>query len=100
VQMLGVPRRLLEDEGAVSEAVARAMARAALERSDAHVALAVTGFAGPAGPDDRPGRVHFAVATRAGETHVRREYGDAGRGPIRVACLEEALRLLYGALGD
>jgi len=100
VQMLGVSRVVLEREGAVSEPVARAMACAALDRSDAHVALAITGFAGPAGPDDEPGLVHFAVATRGGVTHVRREYGDAGRGPVRVACLEEALRLLAGALGD
>ncbi len=99
-QVLGVPRALLEAHGAVSEPVARAMARAALDRSDAHVAVAITGFAGPAGPDDTPGLVHFAVARRDRLLHVRREYGDAGRGPVRVACLEEALELLRAALAD
>lgn len=99
-QMLGVPRALLETHGPVSEPVARAMARAALDRSDAHVAVAITGFAGPAGPVDTPGLVHFAIARRDGVTHVRREYGDVGRGPVRVACLEESLRLLRAALAD
>lgn len=99
-QMLGVPRALLETHGPVSEPVARAMARAALDRSDAHVAVAITGFAGPAGPDDTPGLVHFAVARRDRLVHVRREYGDTGRGPVRIACLEEALELLRGAVAD
>ncbi len=99
VQMLGVARGLIEEHGAVSEPVARAMARAALDRSDAHVAVAITGFAGSAGPDDIPGLVHFAVATHEGVTHLRREYGDAGRGPVRIACLEEALRLVGAVLG-
>lgn len=97
-QLLGVPWALLETHGPVSEPVARAMARAALDRSDAHVAAAITGFAGPAGPDDVPGRVHFAVARRDRLVHVRRDYGDVGRGPVRVACLDEALRLLRDAL--
>lgn len=99
-QMLGVSRALLETHGPVSEPVARAMARAALDRSDAHVAVAITGFAGPAGPDDTPGLVHVAVARRDRLLHVRREYGDAGRGPIRVACLADALELLRDALAD
>lgn len=46
---LGVPRALLETEGAVSEATARAMAAGALLRTDAQLVVAVTGIAGPAG---------------------------------------------------
>ena len=47
--LLGVPDELLMRVGAVSEEVARAMAAGALERSDAHLAVAVTGIAGPGG---------------------------------------------------
>ena len=47
--LLGVPGDLIADVGAVSEPVARFMAEGALEASDAHIALAVTGVAGPGG---------------------------------------------------
>ncbi|MBI4577644.1 MAG: CinA family nicotinamide mononucleotide deamidase-related protein [Planctomycetes bacterium] len=47
--LLGVPRGVLERHGAVSEAVALAMARGARERLGAEVALAITGVAGPGG---------------------------------------------------
>jgi nicotinamide-nucleotide amidase len=49
VQRLGVPRSVLESSGAVSEAVARAMAEGALRRTGAQVSVAVTGIAGPDG---------------------------------------------------
>lgn len=55
VEMLGVPEALIADHGAVSEAVARAMAEGALRRSAADLALAVTGVAGPSGgTTDKP----------------------------------------------
>src|SRR6476620_6287796 len=50
--MLGVPPDLITEHGAVSEAVARAMAHGALAHSDAQLAVAVTGIAGPGGGDD------------------------------------------------
>ena len=94
-RVLGVSREILETDGAVSEAAARAMAHGALDASDAHVAAAVTGFAGAAGPDDEEGLVHIAVARRGGETrHVEHHFGDIGRGPCRIACLRAALALM------
>ncbi|MEP6885830.1 MAG: CinA family protein [Gammaproteobacteria bacterium] len=65
---LGVPHRLLRSQGAVSEAVARAMAVGALEHSRAQVAVAVTGIAGPGGaaPDKPVGTVWLAWARRRG----------------------------------
>ena len=96
---LAVPRRLIEQNGAVSEAVARAMAEGALRASRAGAAVAVTGFAGPAGPDDEPGRVHFAVAAEAAPTvHEEHHFGDIGRGPCRLECLRVALRMLKTAV--
>jgi len=68
VRRLGVARSLLEGEGAVSEAVARAMAEGALQRTGASVALAVTGIAGPDGavPGKPVGTVWFCWAVHGG----------------------------------
>src|SRR5581483_12397613 len=48
-EQLGVPSMVLEARGAVSGEVAEAMAKGALHRSQAHVAVSVTGIAGPGG---------------------------------------------------
>lgn len=61
---LGVPAKLIETEGAVSEPVVRAMAEGAIERTGANVAIAVSGIAGPGGAvSGKPvGTVWFALA--------------------------------------
>jgi nicotinamide-nucleotide amidase len=66
VRRLGVARSMLESEGAVSKAVARAMAEGALQRTGAQLAVAVTGIAGPDGAVlGKPvGTVWFCWATR------------------------------------
>lgn len=94
-EMLGVPIALIRQEGAVSEAVARAMAAGALARSKADVAIAITGFAGQGAPGDEAGLVHFACQ-RSGREAAHREahFGDIGRGAVRVACLRTALDML------
>jgi nicotinamide-nucleotide amidase len=100
-EMLGVPPDLIAQHGAVSEEVARAMVEGALARSDADVAVAVTGIAGPGGATAaKPvGLVHFAVAARAGETAaLERRYGDLGRSAIRERAVGDALSLLEGAV--
>jgi nicotinamide-nucleotide amidase len=100
-EMLGVPPDLIAQHGAVSEEVARAMVEGALARSDADVAVAVTGIAGPGGATAaKPvGLVHFAVAARAGETAAfERRYGDLGRSAIRERAVGDALSLLEGAV--
>src|SRR5688572_12157344 len=63
-ELLGVHPGLLDSPGPVSEAVARQMAEGALRHSRADLAVSVTGFAGPGGPGDTPGLVHFALARR------------------------------------
>lgn len=96
---LAVPSRLIDQNGAVSEPVARAMAEGALRCSGATIAVSVTGFAGAAGPDDEPGLVHFALAAAGSPTvHEEHHFGDIGRGPVRLDCLRVALRLLEAAV--
>ena len=91
-EMLGIPLQLIERAGAVSKAVATAMAEGALERSRANIALSVTGFA-DAG--DEPGLVHFGCA-RAGRATAHREehFGPVGRGATRIACMRVAIEMM------
>jgi nicotinamide-nucleotide amidase len=97
--LLGVPEALLAAEGAVSEAVARAMAAGALAASRAGVALAVTGVAGPGGSEAKPeGLVWFATATAAGVEAERREFGAIGRAAVRLASVEAGLALTSRAI--
>jgi nicotinamide-nucleotide amidase len=98
---LGVPAALIEAHGAVSEAVARAMAEGALTHSHADIAVSVTGVAGPGGGSEaKPvGLVHLAVA-RAGAATLHQEcrFGDIGRDQVRSKSVEVALSLLRRAL--
>lgn len=98
--MLGVRAATLAAEGAVSEAVAREMAEGALARSNATLAVAVTGIAGPGGSEKKPeGRVCFGLARRDGPTQVETvEFGPLGRAGVRAATVDHALDLLLGAL--
>jgi nicotinamide-nucleotide amidase len=97
--LLDVPPELIETHGAVSEAVARAMAAGALARSEADIVLAVTGFAGRGGPDDEPGLVFLAVGRRDAEIDVsEHHFGDIGRGAVRIACLDAGLNMLQALL--
>lgn len=98
--LLGVSQDVLETFGAVSIAVAWAMARGALERTDADVAVAITGIAGPdGGTEKKPvGTVVFACATKGDDsedmTADQQEFGDLGRGGIRLQAALCALDLL------
>lgn len=98
-ELLGIDRDVLKKNEAVSEVVARAMAEGALARSQADIALGVTGFAGPAGPDHEEGLVHMALARRGAMTAHRVEhFGAVGRGAIRLKSLEVMMDMLEQAL--
>ncbi len=100
-EMLGVPYWLIERHGAVSEDVARAMAGGALTHSQASLAVAVTGIAGPEGgtPEKPVGLVHFAALRRdAPVVHEKVLFGDLGRAEIRRLSVEKALSLLRSLL--
>lgn len=98
--MLGVSPETLARVGAVSEEVAREMAEGALARSEATLAVAVTGIAGPGGSEFKPeGRVCFGLARRGQPTRVETvEFGALGRAGVRQATVAHALRLLAEAL--
>ena len=96
---LGVPEKLIESEGAVSDAVVRAMAEGALERTGANVAMAVSGIAGPGGAESgKPvGTVWFALAQKLVDRlecqgHLIQFDGD--RDAVRRQSVEYALNLL------
>ena len=99
-ELLGVPRALLDAHGAVSEAVAAAMAAGALAHSHADLAVAVTGIAGPGGgtPGKPVGTVCFAWARRGGGApSVRTEHLAGDRAAVREASVRIALEGLIGA---
>lgn len=100
IRMLGVCDETLLRVGAVSEEVAREMADGALERSDATLAVAVTGIAGPGGSEHKPeGRVCFGLARIGHPTHTETvEFGAIGRSNVRQATVDHALGLLIAAL--
>jgi nicotinamide-nucleotide amidase len=101
-ELLGVSGETLEQNGAVSEPVAREMAEGALERSEAQVALAITGIAGPGGSETKPeGRVCFGLAMSGSPTRTEtREFGPLGRENVRRAAVDHAMSLLDAAAGE
>lgn len=100
MEMLGVSDDILSTMGAVSEATAWAMAAGALKRSNADVAIAISGIAGPGGGSEKKpvGTVVFARALKdesngpvLADTH---HFGDLGRTEIRRQAALVGLRLL------
>ena len=101
IRDLAVPEKLIAAEGAVSDAVVRAMAEGALARTGANLAIAVSGIAGPGGavPGKPVGTVWFALACRhidrlEVEGHLIQFEGD--RDAVRRQSVEYAFNLLRG----
>jgi len=101
-EMLGVPAEMIEEHGAVSEEVARAMVIGALAQSNASFGVAVTGVAGPGGgSEEKPvGLVYIAAATKQPQRVVvsRELFPDNGRASIREATVRQALTMLLDQL--
>jgi len=98
-ELLGIEPSILEHNEAVSEVVARAMAEGAIKRSQADLAVGITGFAGPAGEEHEEGLVHIALARRNGRAvHREEHFGAIGRGAVRVKSLKAILDMLEQAL--
>lgn len=98
--LLGISEEIVDTFGAVSIAVAWGMAQGVLQRTRADTAVAITGIAGPAGGSLRKpvGFVVFARARRSADPKEivadTREFGDLGRGGIRLQAALCALELL------
>jgi nicotinamide-nucleotide amidase len=95
---LGVPKELIEQHGAVSEEVARAMALGCLEKSDADLAVSTTGIAGPSGGTaEKPvGMLCLALAEKGTGVVLSRTlfmHGDRNLNKLRFS--EAALRELW-----
>ena len=102
-RQLGVDAALLQQHGAVSEEVARAMATGALQKSQADYAVAITGIAGPSGGSvEKPvGTVCFAIASADGvHSMTRQQYTLGGRLRIQRQSVRDALHLFFLAMND
>jgi nicotinamide-nucleotide amidase len=99
-EMLGVTEATLRAHGAVSEATAAEMAAGALARSEAGLAVAVTGVAGPGASGPKPeGMVCFALAAEGRAPRAETvQFGALGRTEVRAATLLHALALLHADL--
>lgn len=97
VQMLGVNPQTLEHYGAVSAETAVEMAAGALARSDADVAVAVTGIAGPDGetPDKPIGTVFIAWVHKNGEAKTVKKKFAGNRRQIREQTVKSALEGIW-----
>jgi nicotinamide-nucleotide amidase len=96
-EMLAVPKKLIEQFGAVSEEVALAMVRGALKHSAGDIAVSVTGIAGPDGGSiEKPvGTVCFAWATRENSAFSLTKRFKGTRQEIRLTSCEEALHGVF-----
>ena len=96
---LGVLAETLDAHGAVSEEVALEMGQGAITHSDADLAVAITGIAGPGGSEHKPeGRVCFGIATKDRAFAETVEFGALGRAKVRQAATAHALDLLGAEL--
>lgn len=99
-RLLSVPQGILASHGAVSGETASAMALGAAQAARANFAISVTGIAGPGGAtaEKRVGLVYIAVAAHGEIASLKRhEFGDIGRGEVRLASVREALAALLEA---
>ncbi|MEM8696038.1 MAG: CinA family protein [Pseudomonadota bacterium] len=100
IGLLSVNPDIIDTFGAVSQAVAWAMARGALDHSDADIAVSITGVAGPGGGTDKKpvGTVVFGRALRGGDPDAieayQKRFADNGRAGIRLQAALWALELL------
>ena len=100
IRLLDVSPEVIETFGSVSVAAAWAMARGAITHTEADVAVAITGIAGPGGSSEKKpvGTVVFARAERGGDPNEviadRKEFGDLGRAGVRLQAALCALELL------
>lgn len=98
-EMLGVPALLIEQHGAVSEQVVRAMADGALTRSGAQVSVAVSGVAGPGGgSSEKPVGYVWLAWNIQGQIHAQSHHFDGSRAVVRKKAQQTAVQGLLNRL--
>ncbi|MDE0210596.1 MAG: CinA family protein [Boseongicola sp.] len=102
VDLLGVDAETIARHGAVSQQVAKAMAEGAIKNSQAHVAVSITGVAGPGDAGRKPeGMVCFGLASvHAGTFTETRRFGAIGRESVRADSVQHALVLLDSGIAE
>jgi nicotinamide-nucleotide amidase len=96
-EMLNVDIEILEEFGAVSEEVAIGMAIGALKNSQANIAVAITGIAGPKSDDTKKpvGLVYVAIAARDEEVRVQKfNFAGDDRDQVRLSTISATLEML------
>ncbi|WP_415895170.1 nicotinamide-nucleotide amidase [Neptuniibacter sp. PT34_22] len=101
-KMLGVSKDTLEQYGAVSAEVVTQMAMGALENSDAHISVATSGIAGPAGGSkEKPvGTVWFAWAEQGKSVRTKKYCFEGDRESVRKQAVSVALEGILQNLSD
>lgn len=100
-RVIGVARETLSTVGAVSPECAREMAAGGKNVLQVDMAVSITGFAGPAGPDDNHpvGTVYYGLATADGiAVYHAQHHGD--RAQIQAAATKQALLIILAALNN
>lgn len=98
MELLGVSKALIKKYGAVSEQAAKAMARGALKNSNADIAVAITGIAGPSGGTiKKPVGLVFIAAARGKIVNVNIYYLKGNREKVRKKATLSALKMLIKA---
>lgn len=101
-EQLDVPQDTLDTHGAVSSPTAEAMAKGALEHSQAGISVSITGVAGPGGgTDEKPvGTVFFGYALKGGSSGSLQHQFEGTREQIRTQSTITALKSLITILDD
>ena len=99
---VGVADEISKKFGVVSAEVTKGLAEGGLDNSTAGVCVAVTGYAGPGGGNDRDpvGTCYFAAASKGKPTKERRVVLPGSRNEVRLAAVAEALALIVAQLED
>jgi nicotinamide-nucleotide amidase len=97
---LGVPEAVSRQYGAVSAEVTKGLAEGALAHSTAGISVAVTGYAGPGGGNEKNpvGTVYVAAARKGAETLTERHVFSGDRDAVRIQAVSAALTLLVRRL--
>lgn len=100
MEMLGVPKEVIDNHGAVSTECAEAMAKGALTHSHAHLSVSVTGIAGPdGGTETKPvGLVYFGYALKGGSSGSIKQLFEGDRMHVQSLAVMTALKHLIQVL--